>query len=1128
MATDPPATDPRSFVFHDPSGSRWTRFRRIAQSLGLASVLLLAVFCLVGVSLPQLPVLGLPRVAPVVQLETGKMHAGKPVPKNAPYRIAKPMKPVRYVRSLSPIIHPKTAAKAADGKPLVWGFFVNWDAASMVSLRLHLGELTDLIPEWLVLQNANGDIDDQTDSTVVTIAKQANLPIYAMLTNFREDWQAADVHKILTNPDKGRDLIENIRSNLAEHKFAGINVDFEQLAARDRAPLVRFMQQLAKALHKDGYVVSEDVPVDDEAYDLKSLAAAVDFIVPMIYDEHWETGTPGPVASQDFFETELEKVAKVAPVSKTIIGFGNYGYDWIIGSNGGSEVAFTDVMAAAAESKTAVQWDAQAENPVLRYTINGQRHEVWFLDAVTGLNQALAIHDEGFRGLGVWRLGAEDPGLWRTFNHESWPADHFDTAVLQRLDSGQSAPRSYGTGEILHVTETPQEGKRLVRNPATDQDDFSEQYQVYPTPYVIDHSGALDEKLLCLTFDDGPDDRYTPAVLDILKQHHVPATFFVVGVNAEQFPNLIKREYAEGHEIGNHTYTHPNIAATSALRTELELSTTQRIIENLLGVSTTFFRPPYNADSEPTTPEEIEPIRRAQLYGYATISETIDPRDWERGITSDAIVTEVKNEIASSISEHDEASSHIILLHDAGGNRSATLTALPRIIDFYQKQGYRFALIGELLSKDRSQVMPKTGPEELRLARIEGGGLGAQTRFRQILGLLFLIAIFATLARSLLYGSLAVLQKFSSKRAYFDPGYCPPVSVIIAAYNEETVIERTVDSILQNGYGDIEIIVVDDGSKDGTLDVLRTRFAEHPKIRILSQPNGGKSAALNNGIRHAKYDVLVAVDADTLFRKGTIEKLARHFTDPRVGAVSGNARVGNKKNWITRFQSIEYIYGFNLDRRALDYLNAITVVPGAVGAWRKELVLECGGFLHDTLAEDTDLTLAIRRLGYVIHYEQDAIAYTEAPEDTRSLVKQRFRWVFGTLQAAWKHRDALFVPKYGTLGFIALPSIWIFQVLLSALSPFAEVAMVFSLVAGEWKIVLTYYFVFFAVELMTGFLAYGLEGLAPWDLSLLFFQTIYYRQLMLYVLGKSFLYAIRGRLVGWGKLERKASVRLAG
>ncbi len=1068
--------------------------------------------------------MGLPAVAPVVPIELG----GKRTLKNVPYRIAKPLKPVRYIHSLSPVLHPRTAAAAGDGKPLVWGFYVNWDVGSMVSLRLHLSHLTHLIPEWLVLQNAKGDIDDQTDSTVVTIAKQANLPIYAMLTNYRdEDWQPGDVRKILRDPDKRRDLIENIRSNLAEHKFAGVNIDFEQLADRDREALISFMRELTGSLHQSGYIVSEDVPVDDTAYDLKRLAAVVDYIVPMVYDEHYQTGSPGPVASEQFFEDELEKIAKAAPASKLIVSFGNYGYDWTIGGTGGAEVAFGDVMAAAAQTNSVIQWDAQTENPVLRYAANSQQHEVWFLDAVTALNQVIAVHDGGFRGLGLWRLGGEDPGLWSVLERESWPPDHFDTSALMKLQAGQGAPRHYGKGEILRVTETPRDGQRIVNAPATDQDDYSEQYQVYPTPYVIDHSGAVDQKLLCLTFDDGPDRLYTPAILDILKQWKVPATFFVIGVNAEQFPDLIKREYAEGHEIGNHTYTHPNIAATSPLRTELELSTTQRIIENLLSVSTTFFRPPYNADSEPTTPQEIEPIRRAQLYGYTTISETIDPRDWEPGITTKAIVDEVKTEIASSIVEHDDASTHIVLLHDAGGNRAATAGALPQIIDYYRARGYTFGRVGDLVAKERNLVMPRTQPEELRLARIEGGGLDAKARLRQILGLLFLLAIFATLARSLLYGSLAVLQKYGASRALFDPKYCPPVSVIIAAYNEEKVIERTVDSILQNGYDDLEIIVVDDGSKDGTLEVLHRRFGDHPKVRILAQPNGGKSAALSNGISQAKYDVLVAVDADTLFRTGTIGLLTRHFADPKIGAVSGNARVGNRRNWITRFQSIEYIYGFNLDRRALDYLNAITVVPGAVGAWRKQLVLDCGGFLHDTLAEDTDLTLAIRRLGYVIRYEQDAIAYTEAPEDTRSLVKQRFRWVFGTLQAAWKHRDALFVPKYGTLGFIALPSIWIFQVFLSALAPFAEVSMLVALVAGNWKIVLLYYMAFFGVELLTGFLAYALEGIAPWDLALLFFQTIYYRQIMLYVLGKSFLFAIRGRLVGWGKLERKASVTTA-
>ncbi len=1117
--------EPRSFVFHDPSGNRWLYFRRATQIGVLFLAMVIVVFLLVGISLPQLPVLGLPAVAPVVTLEANTLTGGRRIPRNVPYRIAKPLKPVRYVRSLSPVIHPRTAAKGGPDKPFVWGYYVNWDPGSMVSLRLHISHLTHLLPEWLVLQNAKGDIDDQSDPTVIAIAKQANLPIFAVLTNFRSgDWQAGDVHQILNSESRRSNLIESIRNNLAEHHFAGLNIDFEQVGARDRAALVSFARQVSKILHQDGYVVSEAVPVEDEAYDLKNLADAVDYIVPMIYDEHYETSEPGPVASEDFFETELDKLAKKIPGSKIIAGFGNYGYDWQLGGNGGQEVAFSDVMTAAAQSKSDPKWDIDSGNPVLHYTLGGQSHEVWFLDAVSGLNMVQAVHDAAFRGVGLWRLGAEDPGLWRVLERDSWPPEQFNTSLLDPLFADQGAPRQYGSGEILHVTATPQSGSRVVNRPPTDQEDYSEEYHAYPTPYVVTHTGAVNRKLLCLTFDDGPDDRYTPEILDILKQLKAPATFFVIGVNAEKYPALVKREYADGHEIGNHTYTHPNIATTSPLRTELELSTTQRIIENLLGVSTTFFRPPYNADSEPTTPEEIEPIRRAQQYGYATVLETIDPRDWQPGITEKAIFDETKAEIDTSIAEHDTAATHVILLHDAGGDRAATVQALPHIIDYYRRQGYQFVTIGELIGRDRSAVMPKASPQELGLARIEGGGLDAKARFRQILGLLFLAAIFASLARSLLYGFLAILQKFSARRRILDPDYRPPVSVLIAAFNEEAVIERTVRSVLENGYDDMEIIVVDDGSKDRTLSVLHEHFGEHPKVRILTQANAGKSAALNNAISNAENEVLVAVDADTLFRSGTIQLLARHFADSKIGAVSGNARVGNRKSWITRFQSIEYIYGFNLDRRALGYLNAITVVPGAVGAWRKSLVQACGGFLHDTLAEDTDLTLEIRRMGYTILYEQAAIAYTEAPEDTRSLVKQRFRWVFGTLQACWKHRDALFVPKYGTLGFVALPSIWIFQLFLSALAPFAEIAMILSLLAGDWRIVLLYYLAFFALELVTGFLAYALEGLAPWDLSLLFFQTIYYRQIMLYVLGKSILFAIRGRIVGWGKLERKATV----
>jgi cellulose synthase/poly-beta-1,6-N-acetylglucosamine synthase-like glycosyltransferase/peptidoglycan/xylan/chitin deacetylase (PgdA/CDA1 family)/spore germination protein YaaH len=1114
------AAEQQKFIFHDPSGKRWARLRRFVQTGALAFALLLALFVLVAFSGTQLPTLGLPAVSPVVSAEDLRgIIRGDRAEKNIPYRDKKASK-IQYVRSPSPVLRPKPAAKTTGGAPLVFGFFVNWDPGSIVSLRLHLSHITHLVPEWLTLQNANGDIDDQSDQTVIAIAQQANLPILALLTNFRGGWQPGDVRRILNDRDRRHDLIANIRSNLAEHKFAGVNVDFENLARRDRAPLVQFMRELADDLHRHGYIVTQDVPAGDDAYDIKQLAAANDYLVPMVYDEHYQSGETGPVASETFFEDKLDEIAKLAPPEKIVIGFGNYGYDWPIGSTGGREVTFDDVMAAASGSRGAIEWNATAENPVLRFTADAQQHEVWFLDAVTALNEITAAHDTGFRGVGLWRLGAEDPGLWKVLKREMWPEDDFNPAPLQTMEATQQTPRRYGKGEIIRVTETPHGGARVVTSPTTPDGDFSERYTQYPTPYVISHSGDPgDQKVLCLTFDDGPDPQFTPRVLDILKSRHVPATFFVVGLNAENNPATIKREYREGHEIGNHTYTHPNVAIASARRLELELSTTQRILENLLGVSTIFFRPPYNADSDPETPEEILPLQRAQNSGYTTVAETIDPRDWQPGVTADSIVSEVQNEIGNG---------HIILLHDAGGDRTATLQALPRIIDRYLAEGYRFALVGELLGKSRSQIMPVPSADEMRLARIEGQALGFEARFLQSLGILFLAAIYLTLARSVLFGILAVLQKIREKKRHYDDSFRPPVSVIIAAYNEETVIARTVESILRNGYPEMEIIVVDDGSKDRTLAVLREAFDGNPAVRILTQLNAGKSAALNHAISFAQYEILVAVDADTLFRTGTIAKLVRHFSNPQVGAVSGNARVGNRKKWITRFQSIEYIYGFNLDRRALDYLNAITVVPGAVGAWRKDLVVAQGGFGHDTLAEDADLTLAIRREGYVIRYEQDAIAYTEAPEDGRSLAKQRFRWSFGTLQAAWKHRDALFVPRYGTLGFVALPSIWLFQVLLSTLSPFAEVAMLVALTAGNWRIVLAYYFGFFGLEVVTGLLAYSLEGVAAWDLFLLFFQRIYYRQMMLYVLGKSLTFALRGRLVGWGKLERKASVSHVG
>ena len=284
---------------------------------------------------------------------------------------------------------------------------------------------------------------------------------------------------------------------------------------------------------------------------------------------------------------------------------------------------------------------------------------------------------------------------------------------------------------------------------------------------------------------------------------------------------------------------------------------------------------------------------------------------------------------------------------------------------------------------------------------------------------------------------------------------------------------------------------------------------------------------------------MITLDADTILTRATISRLVRRLDDPRVGAVAGNAKVGNRINLVSRWQALEYVTSQNLDRRALALLNGITVVPGAVGAWRRRAVDDNGGFSSDTLAEDQDLTIQLRRRGHRIEYADDAIAWTEAPDTLRGLAKQRFRWSYGTLQCLWKHRGALLRLRYGALGLIAMPSVWLFQVLFSLLSPIIDLTLAWSLIGALLErlqhpqetmetglsAVLFWYALFLIVDWLGAALAFALEKGEDWNLLWwLGLQRFGYRQMMYGVMVRSVLSAFRGALVGWGKLERKATV----
>jgi cellulose synthase/poly-beta-1,6-N-acetylglucosamine synthase-like glycosyltransferase/peptidoglycan/xylan/chitin deacetylase (PgdA/CDA1 family) len=694
-----------------------------------------------------------------------------------------------------------------------------------------------------------------------------------------------------------------------------------------------------------------------------------------------------------------------------------------------------------------------------------------------------------------------------------------------------------GSGEILKIAATPVTGIRDAV-PASNGTIADVTFTRMPSPYVVVRTGYRPRQL-ALTFDDGPDAQWTPQILDILKRAHVPATFFMVGENALTQRPLLARMVAEGHEIGSHTYTHPNLATVSPRQVKFELNTTQRLFQAFTGRSLRLFRAPYFGDAEPTTADEIVPALEAQQRGYISVGLHVDPDDWKRP----GVQAIIDRTIAGVSAGNPERSGNVILLHDAGGNRAQTVAALPVIIERLRAMGYSFVPVSTLAGLSRDAAMPVISSGDRVAAMADLALFSALGGFVIALRWIFGIAITIGILRALALSALALIQARRELKTVFSP--IDPdrfVTVMIPAFNEERVIVRAVHGVLASTEVRIEVIVIDDGSSDDTSRVVTEAFANDPRVRLLTLQNGGKARALNRGLEEAKGEIVIALDADTQFEPVTIARLARWFDDPDLGAVAGNAKVGNRVNLVTRWQALEYITAQNLERRALHRLNAMTVVPGAVGAWRLAAIRQVGGYPDDTLAEDQDLTIAIQRAGWVVKYDQFAVAWTEAPETLRALAKQRFRWAYGTLQCLYKHRSAIFGSHPRGLGWVGLPQAILFQIILASISPIIDLALLVSFAftylavrAHGWEqtshdvyTMLAYWLVFTAIDLLAATIAFALERKERWRLLwLLIPQRIGYRQVMYYVVLKAIAQALRGPLVGWGKLARTGRVTAA-
>src|SRR5437667_278779 len=568
--------------------------------------------------------------------------------------------------------------------------------------------------------------------------------------------------------------------------------------------------------------------------------------------------------------------------------------------------------------------------------------------------------------------------------------------------------------EIVTVDQSRANGMRTLE---VDKDKYlTASYTKFPEFPTLYHQGAGGAHEVALTFDDGPDPEWTPKILDILKATKVKAAFFLVGVNAERYPKLVRRIVDEGHEIGNHTYYHPNLALCWPEHIRVELNATQLLIQSLTGRATTLFRPPYAADTQPSRLAELIPLQIAQDQDYMVVLENIDPQDWAKP-GADVILQRIKQQ------RHDGS---IVLLHDAGGNRSQTVQALPRIIDWLQTRGDTIVPLSMLLGTTRDALMPPLPGGQSMSHYISSTGFRVFHAFEEFLWAFMIVATALVVIRTLIVIYLA--YRF---RRLPNTNFAEPATVVIAAYNEGKVIAGTLRSLLKTEYaGELEVIVIDDGSSDDTSRQVERMAQDDQRVRLIQQENRGKARALQRGLAAARNEVIVVIDADTPCRCDTLSRLLAPFSDANIGAVSGHAKVGNLRSFIARCQSLEYTVGFNLDRRAYTRWNCITVVPGAISAIRRRKIERAGGISLETLAEDTDLTLTLHKQHMRIVYVPDAIAWTEAPETVRALSRQRFRWAYGTLQCLWKHRDMVFNWNYRALGWFSLPRVWFCQFIL--------------------------------------------------------------------------------------------------
>ena len=1130
-----PKPEPRSAIFEDRSGSR----RGFVFGLVAVSIILLFAWAAAFLAMTVLP----SRTTGKVAATGSSLSAGPVGPSaNRQFPDAIPAKALRTPATAgsaagmsgnSAVVstceetrsHPLAVHAATPDTALrrVFAILPDQPVEALLSLQRNCNRIDVLLPEWLEIGGpdlalSHVELDPEMVLGIKSMLRDPEsapllMPVVNLAYTVTPDLFASRLRDTSYRAMMARKIAE-----AAGHLNAvGVCLRLQGFNLTRAPSLLPLLHDVNRALSATGKTLCLVSSAEDKLWNNAEIVRAVGQFVVTAFKEPWRGSAPSPLASASWFVETMQEVTSAVGPEKLVILLASHSVDWISGNPIPQKIGFSETMYRAVAQGAEVQFSGEALNSHLSFVDSaGLLHQVWMLDAASFANSLDVLDELGINNVGIASMGLEDPSLWTLLDPDAaLPVD----ALLRRIELPDYVAYR-GSGPFYRIASPGEEGQRALVHNATTGQIIGQTYTTPPQPYQMERFGASSPLQVALTFDDGPDRQATSRILDVLKANKAPATFFVVGRQAIQAPDILRRIVDEGHMIGSHTFFHPKMEDVSDIVALSELNGLRNLVEGFIGRTPKLYRAPYERGPGPITGHGAARFALLEEEGYVVTGSDVVPPDWT-GISADAIVTRVLQEL-----ERDGG--NVIVLHDGRFDGMHTVEAVEKLVPALRALGYQIVPLSTLLGSTDAAVLPTVGGIVGAFNSFSFGALGGAIWLAVAL---FWLTLMAGFGRAAIY--LILARRRQPFHVRFRP-FLPSVTVVIPAYNEEVVILQTIVSALQSCYPDLKIVVVDDGSSDRTRQIVEAHYWGHPKVRLISQSNQGKWQALNTAYSVIDTEIAVCVDADTKIARNAIRELVQPFADSRVGAVAGTVVVGNRTNLLTRMQAMEYITAQQVVRRAQEHLNGILVVPGALGAWRVDAIKDdIGYYSNETLTEDADLTILMRRGGYRVAYAEAALAYTEAPADLRSFMKQRLRWSLGNLQSLWKHRGAF--GEAGSMRLVTMLDMILFGYLLPLVAPIMDVLFLFFATwigltiwnGGDLSglhLPLFAVIAFIAVPLMdllVGWKALRYDGRAPISLLLVVpLMNFFYRQLLYVTVYRVLWSALTGRLAGWNKLRR--------